>query len=230
MRPNPEPNQRAVFQHAHCTPVKINAGGIDRKCGVNLLESQGWMLRILAPEMKSAPDFLSPFQGGLAVELPELLEAPPWPIVPAGLASQRRGRSSALLMPFPPEESRPARFAPPLGAWPRRPPRPTELATLAALHFRGLVSFCQARPGGQDAHVCGSPPARSAGLMPAIGKPDPSTRHGPSHFPQQSVTVVNDGGLTGFRPSIRPAPATASSSSRAFRGCCWRTRHHYLFS
>jgi len=73
VRSDPEPDQRAVLQHSDGPPVKIDAGRVDRKCCVDLLESQGRMGRILSPELVSAPDLSSPFEGRLGVELPELI-------------------------------------------------------------------------------------------------------------------------------------------------------------
>lgn len=55
------------------TQNQIDTGRIDRQRCMDLLESEGRMGRVFLPALVGAPDFSSPFEGRLDLELSELI-------------------------------------------------------------------------------------------------------------------------------------------------------------
>lgn len=50
VRSNPEPDYHILFDHTNCSVVTRDASGIDGSSIVHLLESQAWMVRVVAKE------------------------------------------------------------------------------------------------------------------------------------------------------------------------------------
>ena len=47
---NPKPDNRVGFKYSYCSPIEIDASRVDGQAGMNLLESERRVRRILLPE------------------------------------------------------------------------------------------------------------------------------------------------------------------------------------
>ena len=56
MRANPEPHDSIPFKNTECSPVEVHPGRVDGFSVVNLLESDGRMVRIVNPELVGSLD------------------------------------------------------------------------------------------------------------------------------------------------------------------------------
>ena len=56
MRAYPKPDKRVGFKYSHCSPIEIDANRVDGYTGMNLLEPERRVHRIVFPEAIRTPD------------------------------------------------------------------------------------------------------------------------------------------------------------------------------